>query len=350
MNVNLTDGRSHDLELYFLDMQSSPSRVEQVQISDAATGAVLDTETVSSFTKGTYLNWIVQGDVVITFTKESGVNAVVSGIFLDPPATSATFLSSDTTTQGNWIGEYGAQGYDVIGDTPRLPSYATVTPSGQSYHLWSNTTTSASALQNPGGSGRIAAAWYATTSFSVNVNLTDGRSHDLELYFLDMQSSPSRVEQVQISDAATGAVLDTETISSFTKGTYLNWLVQGDVNITITHEAGVNAVVSGIFIDPATGAPSSPTSAVGVKHDNPPQDISITTLDTPTTSEVDSLDFPGGNVITPPPTIATSTASRQLVHDVAVEQVSSGRRRFRSLLEGAGENGGKTGHRGENGT
>ncbi len=258
VNLNLTDGQEHDIELYALDVQSSPQRVEQIQISDAATGTVLGTETVSSFMGGVYLNWEVSGDVVITITRKSGVNAVLSGIFIDPPpqASSATFLKTDTTTQGNWIGTYGAQGYDVIGDTPSLPSYATISASGESKWVWSTSTTVRQALQNPGGSGRIEASWYSTTSFTVNLNLTDGQEHDIELYVLDLQSSPSRVEQIQISDAATGTVLSTETVSSFTGGVYLNWKVSGDVVITITRESGVNAVLSGIFIDP-----SAPTSS-----------------------------------------------------------------------------------------
>ena len=161
---------------------------------------MLDTETVSSFNKGIYLD-LRSGRPGDHVHARGGVNAVVSGIFLDPTATRPRSSAHDDA--GELDREYAAQGYDVIGDTPRLPSYATVTPSGQSYHLVEHHDRPP-ALQNPGGSGRIAAAWYATTSFSVNVDLTDGRSHDLELYFLDWDS-PSRVEQVQISDAATGA-------------------------------------------------------------------------------------------------------------------------------------------------
>ena len=95
---DLTDGQSHDLELYFLDWDST-ARSEQVQISNAATGAVLDTETVSSFHCGVYLNWQVSGNVVITITKLAGANAVLSGLFFDPTSTSATFLKQDTTTR-----------------------------------------------------------------------------------------------------------------------------------------------------------------------------------------------------------------------------------------------------------
>ena len=82
-----------------------------MQISDASTGAVLSTQTVSSFQSGVYLDYAVSGNVVITITRQAGDNAVLSGLFLDPTATTAaTFLKQDTTTQGTWIGTYGAAG------------------------------------------------------------------------------------------------------------------------------------------------------------------------------------------------------------------------------------------------
>ena len=150
---------------------------------------------------------------------------------------------------GNWIGTYGSQGYDVIGNAASLPSYATVTPAGQSSYTWAASTTDPRALQDASGSGRIAACWYSATSFTVDVNLTDGQTHDLELYFLDWDST-ARSEQVQISNASTGAVLNTETVTSFHSGVYLDWAVSGNVDITITHQAGANAVLSGLFLDP----------------------------------------------------------------------------------------------------
>jgi hypothetical protein len=52
---------------------------------------------------------------------------------------------------------------------------------------------------------------------------------------------------VQLTNAATGTVLDTETVSSFPSGVYPQWAVCGNVLITITRLAGKNAVLSGLF-------------------------------------------------------------------------------------------------------
>ena len=89
---------------------------------------------------------MVSGNVLIKFTKTAGLNAVLSGLFLDPYTTSAMFTKQDTTTEGNWIGAYGTQGYDVVDNAASIPSYATVTPSGQSTYMWSTTTTLKPAL------------------------------------------------------------------------------------------------------------------------------------------------------------------------------------------------------------
>src|SRR5204862_7141110 len=98
------------------------------------------------------------------------------------------------------------------------------------------------ASQPAAGAGRIAACWYADASFTVDVNLSDGQRHGLELYFLDWDST-SRAEQVQVSDAATGAVLSTQSIASFPSGVYLDYAVSGHVVITITRTVGANAVL-----------------------------------------------------------------------------------------------------------
>jgi hypothetical protein len=105
---------------------------------------------------------------------------------------------------------------------------------------------------------RPATVWYSSTSFTVDVDLGDGQTHDLELYFLDWYGQ-GRSEQVQISNAATGTVLGTEKIASFSGGVYLDWQVSGDLVITITNEGGINAVLNGVFFDPTT----SGTALVG---------------------------------------------------------------------------------------
>jgi subtilase family serine protease len=258
INVNLTDGQTHQLALYLLDWdQWGGGRSEQVQLVDANTGNVLSTQSVSNFGKGEYLVWNVSGDIQIRITStDSFGSAVLSGLFLDPAATtSASFVKTDTTTQGNWQGVYGSQGYNVIGTSSSYPSYAQVSAAGNSNYVWNSSTTDPRALQDFGSSSRIAACWYAGTSsgqgFTINVNLTDGQTHQLALYLLDWdQWAGGRSEQVQILNASTGQVLDTESVSNFGKGEYLVWNVSGDIQIRITStDSFGSAVLSGLFLD-----------------------------------------------------------------------------------------------------
>ena len=44
-------------------------------------------------------------------------------------------------------------------------------------------------------------------------------------------------------------------MSNFAGGVYMNWTISGNVLITFTHQTGYNAVVSGLFFDPARPPP-----------------------------------------------------------------------------------------------
>jgi hypothetical protein len=268
VNVNLTDGQTHQLALYLLDWDGfGGGRNEQVEVLDAATGDVLNSQTVSNFGNGAYLVWNVSNNIQIKITNLNGSsNAVLNGLFLDPPGTSsptpgkASFLKTDTTTKGSWQGVYGSQGYNVIDTAPSLPSYAQVSASGNSTFLWTNTTTDTRALQEVGSTNRIAAVWYSPTSFTVNVNLTDGQTHQLALYLLDWDGfGGGRNEQVQILDATTGNLLSGDSVSNFSNGEYLVWNVSGNIQIQITNfNPASNAVLNGLFLDPAGTPPPPP--------------------------------------------------------------------------------------------
>jgi hypothetical protein len=99
VDVNLTDGQTHDLELYFLDWDKV-ARSEIVTISNATTGALISTKTVSSFQSGAYLEWAVSGNVLFTITSTTGSNAVLSGLFFGPPAVSNNALTISPVAPG----------------------------------------------------------------------------------------------------------------------------------------------------------------------------------------------------------------------------------------------------------
>ena len=68
------------------------------------------------------------------------------------PAATVTFVGTDTTTQGNWKGVYGGDGFDSSQDpssnNPNIPAYASLTFTGDQNYTWSASTTDTRALRN----------------------------------------------------------------------------------------------------------------------------------------------------------------------------------------------------------
>jgi hypothetical protein len=357
ISLNFTDGNSHKVAFYALDWDSK-ARAETFQITDAASGITLDTESISNFTNGVYLVWNILGSVNVTVTATSGPNAVVSGVFfggasagesvviaptsvnlssgqsqqftatvngapatqtvtwsisgvsptgtatgsfspstaglylapasvttsaqvtvkatsadgtasstatvnLAPPTavSVANFVKVDTSTQGSWHGVYGANAYSIAQDSQTTLSYGTYTVENNLNYTWNPSTTDPRALQNGANTGRLAATWYSPSSFSIDVNLTDGNSHQVAVYALDWDAQ-GRTETISIVNPSTNSVLNSQTVSSFSGGEYLVWNITGHVTISVTCTGGPNTVISGIFFDNPGGTVAPPSVSV----------------------------------------------------------------------------------------
>jgi hypothetical protein len=92
---------------------------------------------------------------------------------------------------GNWIGTYGADGYNVSQDASiKTPAYAQINLSNYANFLWAASSGSSNSLQRPENpSVRIAGTWYSRSSFFIDVNLTDGNTHQVSFYGLDYDST-----------------------------------------------------------------------------------------------------------------------------------------------------------------
>jgi hypothetical protein len=258
LDVNFTDGKPHRFALYALDRDST-TRAETIQIVDANSSAVLGTRSISQFQNGIYLVWNISGHVKIIVTRTGGANAVISGAFFG--GATATFVSSDTSTEGSWHGVYRADGYSVANDSQSLPAYVSFAVQNQLNYTWAASTTDPRALQTGSNTGRIASTWYSSSSFDFDVNFTDGNAHRFALYALDWDST-TRAETIQIVDANSSAVLDTRSISQFQNGIYLVWNISGHVKIIVTRTGGANAVISGAFFSESTGSATASASSL----------------------------------------------------------------------------------------
>ena len=78
-------------------------------------GQVLSTQTTDSFV----FPYVQAGVYTISLTVTDANGDTVSAstaVTVNSPAASATLINEDTKTQGNWIGVYGSQDHDVVGN------------------------------------------------------------------------------------------------------------------------------------------------------------------------------------------------------------------------------------------
>jgi hypothetical protein len=229
----------------------------------------------------------------VTVTATSAADSTkfsAATIGLVPGSAVANFVSFDTTTKGNWSGVYGTDGYSLASANQNLPAYdPALTGQNQQNWIWASSTTDPRALKIP-GSNSIASTWYNPASFSFDVNLADGHSHQVAFYALDWDYQ-GRSETIQIQDATTNAVLDTEIVTKFTNGVYAIWNITGHVKVTVTDTGYPNSVISGVFFggsssssSTASGSTTSSTTTNVVASVPPPTASSSSSTSTTTTS------------------------------------------------------------------
>ena len=224
-----------------------PSGVTAAFSPNPATGASVLTLTASAAA--------ATGPAAIAITGTSGSlthTAILNVNVITVSAASAAFVRTDSATQGNWKGMYGTDGWNVAQDAsannPKTPTYAQVVFTNHNDWTWNGSTSDIRAPQKTAATAtdRIAGCWYSSVGFDIDVNLTDGNSHEIALYGVDWDAYGPRAETVQVLDAATGNVLDTENLTAFQNGKYLVWNIKGHVRLHIGSPS-TNVVINGLF-------------------------------------------------------------------------------------------------------
>ncbi len=246
MLLKFSSAYSGNMHLYAVDWDHQTRR-EMITVNGQT--AVLS----SDFGEGAWVSLPVSvaagGTVTITVDKTAGVNAVLSGIFLGgagaPPAATVS-----NAPQGNWVGTYGSAGYDLAGwegstaDLSSLPNASVSLVQGSRYR-WVANTKEVQALEAPNGLTRNAAIYTYPTQIRVSLSFTTAYSGNVELYALDWDKQARR-EMITVNGQT--AVLS----SDFSQGAWVSFPVSvaagGTVTITVDKTAGVNAVLSGIFL------------------------------------------------------------------------------------------------------
>jgi hypothetical protein len=177
-------------------------------------------------------------------------------------------ISWDTETGGNWPNKYGTEGYSLPSRDAALPSFVELSLEGADPWTWSDQTDDPHALlSDKTGDLRQARAWYGD-AITLHANVYDTNLHALSLYFLDYDSG-SRAQKIELL-GSDGTLRDKFTLDSFQSGRYLTLGIQGEIQIRITRTDGPNALLSGIFLDPAPPALSfnKPAPLTGLEFSN----------------------------------------------------------------------------------
>ncbi len=184
----------------------------------------------------------------------------------------AGYIGIDSTTSGNWGGVHGKDGYVLCNyngngkDKSSLPAYVSavdyykVKSNGLPLNIaWESTTNDRGALAPDAANGfpRAAAGLYATDedqigyTFTTTATIKGTHNYSISLYFLDWDNKGRKIE-VEMFDANTlKLVAPVRIVENCRGGAYLTYTYNKSAKFRINVVRGGNAVLSGIFFDPA---------------------------------------------------------------------------------------------------
>ncbi len=235
----------YQMAVYCLDFDNE-GRAQRLDILDTNNN-VLDSRSLTDMSGGVWVVWNLSGHVQLRLTGTAGPNAVLNGLFFSTsasPTATAQFIKLDSTTQGTWKGVYGADGYNVINNAISYPAYVTPVPTGNSSYTWP-ATTDVRALQQANSGSRIAAVWYAASSFTIDLPFSGAQVYQMAVYCLDFDNE-GRAQRLDILDTNNN-VLDSRSLTNISGGVWVVWNLSGHVQLRLTGTAGPNAVVNGLF-------------------------------------------------------------------------------------------------------
>ena len=159
--------------------------------------------------------------------------------------------------QGSWVNKVGADGY-VLGawnagssDLKVLPAGATFTLDRGARYCWACPSGDVRALQSPDQTERRAGTYYDTTQVGAHLTFSSAYAGTLRLYAVDFNGGGLRRESITVNDGRGPQNVNITT--DFSQGAWMSFPVNvasgGTIDITVTRTAGLNAVLSGIFLN-----------------------------------------------------------------------------------------------------
>jgi alpha-L-rhamnosidase len=206
----------------------------------------------------------------------------------EPPVQyAARFIKEDSTTSGNWGGVYGKDGYILCNyngnssDITSLPSYVSSlvwSPGPAQAAVWATGTNDTRALApNSSNQGlRNAACYFNNPDMPFTINTTGTNYYQVALYFVDWDNK-NRQLAVEMFDANTLNLIAPERVSTnFYGGKYLVYTCNKSVRFRFDQVRGDNAVLSGIFFDPAPTNTGPVLAAINDQYAYAGQTVQVT--------------------------------------------------------------------------
>jgi len=246
LTLHLPGSEIHNISVYCVDFDNRGRR-QRIEMIDTF-GRVLSATTISNFVDGVHVLFAAQGKVTFRLQRVAGPGVAVSGFFahIGQNARIPGFVGYDTTTLGNWTGEYGSDSLVLCGQNVALSSGFAIRAWDHKNHVWQNPSSDTSALRKYNASGRAAAAWTNATSVTFRLDFEDEALREVAIYCLDFDGA-GRAQQIDMYDATKR--IATTTISNFENGAYAVFKARGPVFFRVQKIAGPSVAVSGIFSD-----------------------------------------------------------------------------------------------------
>jgi YD repeat-containing protein len=194
-----------------------------------------------------------------------------------PPAEAAgscEFVGKDETTRGEWVGNYGGEGYLVLSndDAEQLPAYASIefldpNDNPPPHHVWYQESTaeesdlSEEALEDiarrapgalytdPSKTDRAASCFYNGDTVYLNIDIGSETKY-VTVYSLDWDEQGRETEITVYDGSGKVKLVPAMEISEFSGGVYVKFKVSGSVCLEYFNlTSGQNAVIGAVFFD-----------------------------------------------------------------------------------------------------
>jgi hypothetical protein len=214
----------------------------------------------------------------------------------------AQFIKEDAVTRGNWGGVYGKDGYVLCNyngnhnDKTNFPSYVSSVNwssglPGASVWVSGTNDTRALAPDSSNQGLRNAACDYSNPDMPVTINTTGTNYFQVALYFVDWDNK-NRREAVEMFDANTLDLIAPERVTTnFFGGKYLVYTYNKSFRFRFDQVRGDNAVLSGIFFDPAPTNIPPVLASISDKYVYAGQTVQFTATATDAESAYQTLTF-----------------------------------------------------------